>query len=65
MTPDANKSELMSLEELASVTGGSKNVDNPVVQTVMDSFKKTVKAGQDAQVELLRSSGCLGPSLPG
>jgi len=63
VTTDPNKSEI-SVEELSEVAGGSKNMDNAVVQTVIDSFNKTVKAGQDAQVELVRSSAGLGPSFP-
>jgi len=55
MTTDVNKSEI-SMEELSDVAGGSKNMDNPVVQTVIDSFKKTVKTGQDAQIELVRAA---------
>jgi len=47
MTTDPKQSDI-SMEALADVAGGSKNMDNSVVQTVIDSFKKTVKAGQDA-----------------
>ena len=59
MTTEPNKPEI-SMEELAEVAGGSKNIDNAGVKTAIDAFNKTVKAGQT--LELARSSGCLGPA---
>ncbi len=52
----------MSLDELAAVAGGAKNIQNPVVSTVIRAFEATVK---DAQHEAIRANGPLGSSFPG
>ena len=54
MTKDVNTE--IGMEELSDVAGGSKNVDNPVVKTVIDAFQ----AVKDRPLQLARSSGCLG-----
>jgi hypothetical protein len=51
--------------ELDAVTGGAKNIDNPLVQTMFSAFNKTLAAGQAAVVEIARSSGgSLGSTKP-
>jgi hypothetical protein len=61
-TDDLNKAELC-MDELAGVAGGSKNIDNPVVQAVIKAFDDTVKAGQAAQAEFYRNN-VMGSSIP-
>jgi hypothetical protein len=61
MITDANKSE-MSSEELAAVAGGGRNIDNPVVSTVIRAFEATVK---EAQHEAVRANGPMGSTFPG
>ena len=61
MTTDVNKSE-MSLEQLADVAGGGRNIENPVVMTVILAFEKTVQA---AQHEAIRANGPMGSTFPG
>jgi hypothetical protein len=53
---DFNKPEL-SLDELSVVTGGAKNIYDPVVQTVMNTFDATVKAAAAARKEFYRTYG--------
>lgn len=52
----------MSLEELASVAGGGRNMENPVVMTVILAFEATVK---EAQREAVRANGPMGSTFPG
>ena len=57
MTEDTHESELSS-EDLGDVTGGSKNIDNPLVRTAMGAFSDAKKAAEAARIkELARSSG--------
>jgi hypothetical protein len=57
------KESEMSLEELNEVVGGAKNMDNPIVQTVIGAFNKRIKDGEAAKLEFLRNN-TLGPSAP-
>jgi hypothetical protein len=57
MQTDTNKESEMTSEELAKATGGVKNTDSPVVQTVMGAFEDTLKAAKAATAELARSQG--------
>ena len=50
------ESELTS-GELARATGGVKNIDNPLVQTVFAARDKVLKDAKAATAELLRSQG--------
>lgn len=59
MTTDLNEAEL-SLGELAVVAGGARNIDNPVVKTVLAAFDAAVKASADAQKEFYRNYGPMG-----
>jgi hypothetical protein len=60
---DFNKTEL-SLDELSVVTGGAKNIYDPVVQTVMNTFDATVEAAAAAQKEFYRTYGRAGSVNP-
>jgi hypothetical protein len=57
MQTNTDKEAEMSEEELAKATGGAKNTDSPVVQTVMRAFEKTLKDAKAATAELARSQG--------
>jgi hypothetical protein len=59
MNTDLNEAEL-SLDVLALVVGGIRNIDNPVVKTVMDAFNATVEAAAAAQKDFYRTYGPLG-----
>jgi hypothetical protein len=50
----------LSPDELAAVAGGARNIDNPVVKTVMDAFDSTVEAAKAAQKDFYRTYGPMG-----
>ena len=59
MISDLNEAEL-NLDELAAVSGGDRNIDNPIVKTVMDAFDSTIAAGKAAQKDFYRTYGPMG-----
>ena len=59
MNTDLNEAEL-SLDDLALVVGGGRNIDNPVVKTVMDAFNATVEAAAAAQKDFYRTYAAMG-----
>ena len=61
MSDKFEKTEL-EMDQLSAVSGGSRNSENPIVQTVMVAFEKTVKA---AQQEAIRANGPMGSTFPG
>jgi hypothetical protein len=61
MNDKFDKAEL-AIDQLSAVSGGSRNSENPIVQTVMIAFEKAVKA---AQQEAIRANGPLGSTFPG
>jgi hypothetical protein len=46
--------------DLALVAGGARNIDNPVVKTVMDAFNATVEAAAAAQKDFYRTYAAVG-----
>lgn len=56
-------SELL-LDRLESVSGGSRNADNPFVKTTLKAFDDAVKAGEAARAEFFRANGPMGSSIP-
>jgi aminoglycoside/choline kinase family phosphotransferase len=59
MNTDLNEAEL-SVDDLALVAGGARNIDNPVVKTVMDAFNATVEAAAAAQKDFYRTYAAMG-----
>jgi len=54
----------ITIERLETVSGGSRNADNPFVKTALKAFDDAVKAGEAAQKEFFRANGPMGSSAP-